>query len=214
LKNINKTYLPFIVLAVVAGLLFLYDPPHSICENQLKSYRMSMIGKLYGRRVEKNIIPAKISDSVTRCKTGKTSGSCIDFFEIINEALTKLNQLDSECLPRLIEEPQIFENSKKFFLIINLLAWGEKVPVDNKENWLSQSNIFVYCKNKNFLKQIMEPDDFDSLVNRSIQSFPFEKLPFDFNEDSDEYINNKAIKKISAEEIISKSLMSLRCEGI
>lgn len=180
----------------------------------MKSYRLSMVGKLYGRRVEKNVIPSKIAEAINRCKTGKTNGSCIDFFEIINEALVKLNQFDSECIPGLADEPQIFENAKKFFLIINAVAWGDKVPVDNKENWLSQANIYVYCKNKNFLKSIMEPDDFNKLVTQSVQSFPFEKLPFDFSEDSEEFLNNKAINKMTFEEIVNKSLLSVRCEGI
>lgn len=180
----------------------------------MQSYRQSVVGKMYGQRSGKNIIPAKINEAMVRCKTGKTSGSCIDLFDLINEALTKLNQLDNECWSNLLEEKNIFENSKKFFLIISLLAWGDKVPADNKDNWLSQSNIFVYCKNKKFLKTVMEPDDFDNLVSASIQSFPFEKLPFDFDENSAEYINNKAIKKISSEEILSKSILSIRCEGI
>lgn len=214
MNKINKAYLPFFVLAAVAGLLFLYDPPHSICHDQLKSYRLSMIGKLYGRRVEKNIIPAKINESLIRCQTGKTSGSCIDLFDIINEMLTKLNQLENECVADLVNEKPIFENSKKFFLIANALAWGDKVPTDNKENWFSQSNIFVYCKNKNFLKKIMDPADFEGIIAQSVHSFPFEKLPFDFREDSEEFINNKAINKISFEEILGKSLMSIRCEGI
>lgn len=214
MDKINKAYLPFLILAVVAIGMFFYDPPHSICEDQLKSYRQSMIGKLYGRRVDKNSIPAKISEAVPRCQQGKSLGSCLDFFDIMNEGLTKLNQFEPECIPGLMEEKQIFDNSKKFFLIVNALAWGEKVPNDNRENWLSQANIFVYCKNKNFLKSVMEPEDFEVLVNRSIQSFPFEKLPFDFTEDSEEFINNKAINKLSTEEIIAKSLMSIRCENM
>ena len=214
LKNINKAYLPFIILALVAVVLFFYDPPHSICTDQLKSYRQSLVGKLYARRVAKNIIPAKIADSVLRCQTGKTSGSCIDFFDIMNEALTKLNQLDGECHPSLVDEKSLFENSKKFFLVLNAIAWGDRVPTDNKDNWLSQSNIFVYCKNKNFLKSIMEPSDFDGLVMQSVKSFPFAKLPIDVAEDSEEAMNNKAIDRISYDEIISKSILSVRCDRI
>ncbi len=214
MKTINKAYLPFIIIAIVAGLLFAYDPPHSICEDQMKSYRLSMLGRLYGRRVEKNIIPAKITDAISSCQKGKTSGSCMDFFDIINDALIKLNQFENECLPGLVNEKNVFENSKKFFLILNAIAWGDRVPTDNKDNWLSQSNIYVYCKNKNFLKSIMPPEDYDALVARSVRSFPFEKLPFDFSEESDEFLNNKAINKLSPEEIISKSLMGIRCEGI
>lgn len=212
--KIDKSYLPFIILGALAIVLFFYDPPASICEVQMKSYRLSMVGKLYGRRVEKNILPAKISDSVSRCQRGKTSGSCMDFFDIVNEALTNLNQFDEECRPGLIDEKPIFENAKKLFLIMNVLAWGDRVPADNRDNWLSQSNLYVYCKNKNFLKSVMEPEAFEGLVAQSIRSFPFEKLPFDFDENSEEFINNKAINKMPMEEIIAKSLLSVRCEGM
>jgi hypothetical protein len=214
LEKINKAYLPFLVLAAVAIGLFFYDPPHSICQDQLKSYRFNMAGKIYGRRVDKNIMPARINEAVPRCQKGKSMGSCMDFFDLMNETLSKLNQFDAECLPGLVEEKAIFENAKKFFLIVNLLAWGDKVPADNRDNWLSQSNLFVYCKNKNFLKTVMEEEDFEKLVNTSIQSFPYEKLPFDFSEESEEFINNKAAKKISTEEILSKSILSIRCDGI
>lgn len=212
--KIDKSYLPFIILGGLAIVLFFYDPPASICEVQMKSYRLSMVGKLYGRRVEKNILPAKISDSVSRCQRGKTSGSCMDFFDIVNDALTNLNQFDEECRAGLIEEKPIFENSKKLFLIMNILAWGDRVPADNRDNWLSQSNLYVYCKNKNFLKSVMEPEAFDGLVAQSIRSFPFEKLPFDFDENSEEFINNKAINKMPMEEIMAKSLLSVRCEAM
>lgn len=210
--KINKSVLPFIILGALALFLFFYDPPASICEVQMKSYRLSMIGKLYGRRVEKNILPAKILDSLSRCQHGKTSGSCMDFFDIVNDALTNLNQFDDECRSRLIEEKPIFENAKKFFLIMNLLAWGDRVPTDNRDNWLSQSNLHVYCKNKNFLKSVMEPEAFDGLVVQSISSFPFEKLPFDFDENSEEFLNNKAVNKMPIEEITAKSLLSVPCE--
>lgn len=173
-----------------------------------------MVGKLYGRRVEKNILPAKILDSVSRCQRGKTSGSCMDFFDIINEALTNLNQFDEECRPGLIEEKPIFENAKKLFLIMNILAWGDRVPADNRDNWLSQSNLYVYCKNKKFLKSVMEPEAFEGLVAQSVRSFPFEKLPFDFDENSEEFINNKAVNKMPMEEIMAKSLLSVRCEAM
>lgn len=214
MKKIDKAYLPFIILGVLAVGLFFYDPPASICEVQLKSYRLSMVGKLYGRRVDKNIIPAKIGEAVSRCQNGKISGSCIDFFDIINDMITNLNQFDEECLSGLLEEKPIFENSRKFFLIMNAIAWGDKVPADNRDHWLSQSNLYVYCKNKNFLKSIMEPEAFHGLENQSIKSFPFEKLPFDFDENSEEFINNKAINKMPIDEITAKSLMSIRCEGI
>tara|TARA_B110001454_G_C12723310_1_gene436575 strand:- start:60108 stop:60749 length:642 start_codon:yes stop_codon:yes gene_type:complete len=212
--KIDKAYLPFIILGALAVFLFFYDPPASICEVQMKSYRMSMVGKLYGRRVDKNVIPAKISDAVTSCQRGKTSGSCMNFFDIINDAITNLNQFDDECLPGLIEEKPLFENAKKFFLIMNILAWGDRVPADNRDNWFSQSNLYVYCKNKNFLKSVMEPDAFDGLVAQSIRSFPFEKLPFDFDENSPEFLNNKAINKMPVEEVTAKSILSIRCEAM
>lgn len=180
----------------------------------MRSYRASMAGKLYGRRVQKNSIPAKINEAVTRCQKGKTSGSCIDFLDIMNEALSRLNQFDQECFSGLIDEKNIFENSKKLFLIMNAIAWGDKVPLDNRDNWLSQANLFVYCKNKNFLKAVMTSETFEELVHRSVRSFPFEKIPFDFDENSDEVLTNKAVNKMPIEEIISKSIISIRCEGI
>lgn len=214
LGKIDKAYLPFIVLGALAVFLFFYDPPASICEVQMKSYRLSMVGKLYARRADKNILPAKITEAVARCQAGKSSGSCMDFFDIINEAITNLNQFDDECRPGLVEEKPIFENSKKFFLVMNALAWGDRVPADNRDNWMSQSNLYVYCKNKKFLKSVMDTEAFDSLSAQSIRSFPFEKLPFDFDENSEEFINNKAINKLPIEEITSKSLLSIRCDGI
>ncbi len=214
MNKINKAYLPFIILAAVAIILFFYDPPHSICEDQLKSYRQSMVGKLYGRRVNKNAMPPKINEAITRCQKGKTNGSCIDFLDIVNDAITQLNQFDQECLPGLVEERNLFESSKKFFLIMNAIAWGDKVPVDNRDNWMSQANLFVYCKNKNFLRSVLPEEDYEALVSRSIRSFPFEKLPFDFDENSEEVVNNKAVNKMPVEEIKSKSIMSIRCEGI
>ncbi|MBL7542257.1 MAG: hypothetical protein JNL11_00490 [Bdellovibrionaceae bacterium] len=212
--KINKAYLPFIVVGAVAVIMFFYDPPYSICHNQLQSYRLSMVGKLYGRREGKNVLPAKIGSAVVSCKTGKTVGSCIDYFEIINEALTRINQLDGECFAGLVDEKPLFENSKNFFLIMNAIAWGNKVPSDNRDNWLSQANLFVYCKNKNFLKSVLTAEEFDGLVSQSIRSFPYEKLPFDFDENSEEFLNNKAVNKMAIEDVVAKSILSIRCEGM
>ena len=60
----------------------------------------------------------------------------------------------------------------------------------------------------------MEPSDFDGLVMQSVKSFPFAKLPIDVAEDSEEAMNNKAIDRISYDEIISKSILSVRCDRI
>lgn len=213
-KNIklDSKLLPFIVIFLGSIFFFFNDPPHSICSTQIESYKKSLRGKIYGYMAQKNVIPAKIKKAVEACREGKSSGSCIDYFDLINAMMVNLNQIETTCLGELFLEKDILDTLKKFFLISSVLAWGDEVPKESKTNWFSDSNILVYCKVKKSLEENMPKEEYDSLVGSILGTFPFERLSFDFAEDSEEFQKNKAILKLERTEVLNKSILSLRCE--
>jgi hypothetical protein len=90
------------------------------------------------------------------------------------------NQVELKCMPELYAEKDIQDTIKKFFIISSVLAWGDEVPKDSKTNWLSDSNILVYCKVKRALEEQLPKEEYDSLVDSVLASFPFAKLGFDY----------------------------------
>lgn len=214
MKNfkLDSKLLPFAVILIGTLFFFFNDPPHSICTTQIESYRKSLRGKIYGYRDQKNIVPPKIKRAVEVCREGKSSGSCIDYFELINAMMLNQNQVENQCLPELYAEKDILDNLKKFFVISSVLAWGEETPKESKTNWFSESNILVFCKVKRSLEEQLPKEEYDSLIESILNQFPYEKLSFEFSETSEEYQKNKAVLKLERQEVFSKSILSLRCE--
>ncbi len=210
--KLDSKLLPFIVILVGTVFFFFNDPPHSICTTQIESYKKSLKGKIYAYKDQKNIIPPKIKRAVEDCRQGKSSGSCIEYFDLVNTMMVSQNQVELKCMPELYAEKDIQDTIKKFFIISSVLAWGDEVPKDSKTNWFSDSNVLVYCKVKRALEEQLPKEEYDSLVDSVLASFPFAKLSFDYTESSEEYQKNKAILKMEKTEVFNKSILSLRCE--
>lgn len=210
--KLDSKFLPFVVIIVVTALFFLSDPPHSICSTQIESYKKSLKGKIYAYKDQKNIVPPKIKRAVDDCRQGKSSGSCIDYFDLINTMMINQNQVEGQCLQELFSEKDVQDTLKKFFTIASLLAWGDEVPKESKTNWFSDSNTLVFCKVKKAFEEQLSKEDYEALVGSILASFPFEKLSFDYSETSEEYQKNKAILKMDKAEVFNKSILSLRCE--
>lgn len=211
-KKFDTRYLPFIIIFAGTILFYFYDPPHSICSTQIESYKKSLKGKIYGYKDQKNIIPAKIKKAVEVCRDGKSIGSCIEYFELINAMMVNLNQVELECMEELFSTQDILDTLKRFYVITSVLAWGDEMPKETKTNWFSESNILVYCKVKKNLEQYLPKEDFDALTDGILNTFPYERLSFEFTEDTEEYQKNKAMLKLERNEVFNKSIMSLRCE--
>lgn len=210
--NLNSKLLPILFILVGTIFFFISDPPQSPCGAQIDTYKKSLKGKLYSYKVDKNIIPSAIKKTSDFCRQGKSLGSCIDYFEIVNSMMNNLNQLDTECFSELLNEKEFIENLKRYFSITVLLAWGDKVPEETKTGWLSESNILVFCKVKNFLEANLDPDDNETLKNKLLASLPYSKLGLSAIDNSEELAENKAINKLGKEKVLEKSLLSVRCE--
>ncbi len=212
--DISSKLIPFIVIFLGTIFFFFYAPPPSICKDQIDSYKRSLRGKIYGYREQKNVIPPKIKKAVEYCREGKSNGSCIDYFELINQMSMNLNQIEEQCLGELFLEKDVLDIFKRFFLIASLLAWGDEVPKEAKTNWFSDANTLVFCKVKKNLEEHLPKEEYEELVTNIINSVPFTKLGLDSANDAEETKNNRAILKLDRNEVLNKSILSLRCERI
>ncbi|MCB0368318.1 MAG: hypothetical protein KDD45_02490 [Bdellovibrionales bacterium] len=210
--NLNSKYLPFVIIFLGSLFFFWSDPPHSICSTEILSYKRSLKGAVYAYQDKKNIIPATITSAMATCRSGKSSGSCISYFDIINSMIINTNQVETSCLPELYADPNVMKYLKNFFLISSALAWGDEVPKESQTNWFSESNLLVFCKVKKSLKEYLPEEEYEGLVNTALSSFPYKILSFEYKEDSVEYQNNKAILKMNKQDVYNKSILSLRCE--
>ena len=151
--NLNSKLLP--ILVILAGTLFFFisDPPQSPCGAQIEAYKKSLKGKLYSYKIDRNIIPSAIKRSSDFCRQGKSLGSCIDYFEIINSMMNNLNQLDSECFSELL-------NEKEFIDLKNLIETNNENNdlIHDRFDELNELKYFEEIQ-RNFLNDLQIEED-------------------------------------------------------
>lgn len=168
------------VVSIVAGIFFIVfvlDPPKSVCDTQMTFIKTSQRLLLFKDTAKKgmkakNICYRKVDPLILaqkkdkleeepyectkfeslrdRCRRTNDPGGCYELFNSVRILLTDLDTLTRDCSGAAGSVPEVKNAMKDTLDLVVRLAWGEKPPsaYNAKFGWLDSADVSLYCKLK------------------------------------------------------------------
>ena len=202
------------LLAMVATVIFLFvfNPPHTICDTQLDTLKENLVGPLFPTVIKKNTIQPHIKATLETCKAGHSAGACFEYFSILKMIAKQIDNASPECRAQLIDVKEVQTALKEGVEIMALAAWGSQPPASPamRFGWMQESELAVFCYIKDVYEKALGEEVWSNLRLQVNKKFPGESP----SSSSLDVEGPKAIEKMSDNEIWTKSIFSVRCDGV
>ena len=202
------------LIAVTATVIFLFifNPPHTICDTQVDTIKENLVGPLFPMVVKKSTLQPTVKVAQETCKTGHSAGACYEYFSILKMVAKQIDNASPECRAQIIDVSEVSKVLKDGVEIMALAAWGAKPPESPalRFGWMQESELAVFCYIKDVYEKALGEEAWATLrlnVNK--------KLPGERPANSDLGADPpKARESLSDNDIWAKSIFSVRCEGV
>jgi hypothetical protein len=223
IHKIPKPMLVIVVLILALGFIVYTNPMQDGCDVQIANFGRTTRGILAGFKTKKNLTQfAQIENFKNLCREGNSQGSCENYYDALKKITTGLKAVEDKCQPKLMEN---YENLIKVISnaiqIMALNAWGDASPegVGERMGWLSEPDIYTFCRLKTQLIRLSSDDEFKLLRAKTYAEFP-DSWPASVPLDQRLELPRPRVLKsdsnptgsLSSEEIFKRSLFSLRCD--
>lgn len=175
LQSLPKTIL--VAICLIGGVLFIvliYDPPKVVCDAQLETFKLSVVGLLTPNPKQKSEKEGQLRRLYDNCLATGTPGGCYELFFSIRKLLLEIETVSRECLPKLGRLSEV-----QMALIPNLelmvqIAWGSKPPQTPQQvaGWLDPSDINLFCRLKQKIEDIYGIAQVEALREKYMSSLP------------------------------------------
>ncbi len=212
IAQLPKMLLALIAIIATVVFLFVFNPPHTICDTQTDTLKENLVGPLFPTVVKKNTTQPQINVAQASCKTGHSAGSCFQYFSILKMIAKQIDNASPECRTQLIDVKEVQVALKDGVEIMALAAWGNKPPESPaaRFGWMQESELAVFCYIKDVYEKSLGEEAWSQLRLQVNKKFPAE-APATAALDAP---GPKAIEKMTDNEIWTKSIFSVRCEGV
>lgn len=211
-KKIPKPLLAVLVIILGIAIVFVIQPPKSICDTEMVAFQESLVGALYSSNAgkKKGNLPGEIRRAKEQCKFGNSSGACYEYFRVLRKMASGMDRLTPECLPTIVDAPGVKSSLLEGFTLMTQIAWGEELPESQAQAWFTSSEMVTYCYVKEALKKSMAENEWAELNSQIMRTLPGRRLP-----SADPSFRQRpllASLTMTEDQIYPLTLLSVRCE--
>ena len=163
-RNFSKIWIAMVLLGVSIFFILLNDPPHSLCDSQLETFKEQQKHMLYPREKKKRSTikfkATKVSTLIKNCQETRSLGDCGVLFHTIGKIHLDLVNSGERCISKIFARPEVRQALQKTLELMSQLAWGEVPPesISEKYGWLDSSQMVLFCKVQELLKTQLKED--------------------------------------------------------
>jgi hypothetical protein len=203
-----------VILAGIAVIMFL-SPPHTICDTVNTEVNASLVGITKPLKIKKQTHPPKILNALDSCYSGRSSGACYEYFQILKSLSKSVLSSNTECRNRVFQITDIKNRLNEGAENLVLLAWGDYPPEDvaMKFGILQDSDVALFCYVKGAIIAGSSESEWNNLRKKLSKKLPGEKPKLPENPKEGITPARTASEVLSELEIWNKSLFSVRCEN-
>lgn len=181
--------------AIVLGfiLIWINDPPKTVCDAQMALFRESQKSFLYSATEFGK--PSLAKEAYEICKADNSPGGCFQFFERLKRLNTDIGDIPEQCSETAAKDEKIGLWLQRSLVLMTQMAWGERTPASytQKNGWFDGSDIALFCGLKRSSIQIFGDEVYAQWRESMLTSLP-------------DY------EKVGREQAWAKSLVSTPCD--
>ncbi len=209
---------PVLVLgAIIIGIfVFMFmSPPHTICDTIKEEVTGALAGITKPLKIKKQTHPPRIINTLDSCYTGRSSGACYDYFQILKGLAKQVMSANSECRADIFQIADIRTRLLEGVENLVILAWGDHPPetVTTKFGILQEADIALFCYIKSAVILGIGENEWHNLRRKLAKKLPGEKPKLPDDPKAGITQARPATEILSELDIWNKSLFSVRCEN-
>lgn len=145
------------LIAVVLGIAFILfsDPPRTLCDAQVETFKEQQKGFLYLNPQQKSINTTGYVRHRDECKVTNAPGGCYEYFRRLSLLMRSLRTVSSECQKSVSGLREVREALWESLELMTQLAWGTEPPATYHEKfgWLDQADVALFCRMREWATQ-------------------------------------------------------------
>ncbi len=173
LRRAPRTLLALVAIVLGFGLIIGFNPPRSVCDEQLDVFRESQ--KLFlnasGTKVSKSIA----TETFELCKADNGPGGCFDFFHNIRGMVDGLERIPKKCAETVAADEMVKGWIFKTLTLMTQIAWGDSdsaVYVSKKHGWMDAADFRLFCRLKSLANRFYSEDGVQTLRESVLATLP------------------------------------------
>jgi len=184
-----------LVLVVALILIFMLNPPHSVCDSQFAIFKADQTPFLYLDPKKPYMKTSGYQASYDKCSASNNLGACADLFGATRQLMSDLASGNPRCHTEFFNKAEVKKALTDTMSLMIRLAWGNQPPASiyEKNGWLNSNHMYLYCELKaNFLNHYGKPA-YETWREKQMQALPNPK-------------------NIDRREVWNRSLVSIDCK--
>lgn len=173
LRRAPRTLLAFIAIAIGYGLIIAFNPPRTVCDEQIDVFKASQ--KAFLSRTSAKLSRTAADELYDLCKNDNGPGGCFDFFLNLRNMVDGLERIPKTCASTVAADPLIKKWLLKSMTLMTQIAWGEgssAVYISKKHSWLDAADFRLFCRLKAMGTRIYGEDGFGEFRESLLSSLP------------------------------------------
>lgn len=158
-------FLALVAIAGAIGFMFYYDPPHSLCNTQKRSFYV---------RQKKFLASSYYDEFYEKCLMSNSRGGCEPYFSGFERVLDDFKVIDSQCHEVVAKTRRLRTALTSFLVQTVRLAWGAEGPdsIHKRGRWFGPSHFRMFCRVKSQYQRSYGDVAYKALVSRSLEALP------------------------------------------
>ena len=174
LYKLPKAVIAFLFIGGAIVFILLNDPPHTFCDTQLEHFKSLQKGLLYQDKEDFHKEKSLLNRKEQICQSESAPGACYEYFAYLRRLLKDFRVLSAKCKPIIFSETRVKSALSSALTLITALAWREEVLTGHvsKYNWLTRSDISLFCNIKNKYMQHYGMPAYEMLEQEIVNLLP------------------------------------------
>lgn len=155
-------------------IVFVIQPPHTLCESQIDVIKKSQAEFLYLSEKQKKTTTTLYELMRDRCKVTNSPGGCYELFQRLKILDKDVNIMPSDCMSAIGGIKEVKKALWESIELLVQLAWGSAPPAGHHEKfgWLDTADLTLYCSLKGTLNRVYGETRWNEFREKMMSELP------------------------------------------
>ena len=176
LYSLPRSVLAGLIICAGIAFLILTSPPKDLCDHQIDVYKQDNVNFIFPDKIRKVKVKTFYEKEIEQCYQTNSPGGCYALLHSIDRLILSFKRVQIECHQNLAQLKEVKQAFTDIYTLFVEISWedGSRNPL----GWLSESDVFTYCKLRNQMRYLYGNEYLDKL-NKTTHKDKVENVSLD-----------------------------------